>query len=277
MVARRFQTNDSSDIVIHMKRFLPPIIYDFLRGIVRKPVSYTPSWNILSFYPLQNFKIFFDPKGKWQSEILSGVYDRYIFDRVEKLDLRGKIVLDVGAFIGYHSFYFSKLVGDGGKIIAFEPVPSNIERMKIILKENNIKNIDIKPLALSDSAGPQTFHVDKNIENGRSSGGFIDAADTIWQRNVFKHRGFIEIKVETHTLDSLNLKPDVIKIDVEGAEYLVLLGGRRTIEKHRPILYIEIHSMLNMFNVISLLSSLSYKTKVLHQEKDGRTFIEALP
>lgn len=123
----------------------------------------------------------------------------------------------------------------------------------------------------------------EDIESGRSSGGFIDTADTIWDREAFRQRGFTETKVKTVPLDLFKEElgipeaPDVIKIDVEGAEYLVLLGAKNTLLSKKPIIFLEIHSMLNMFNVVSLLSSMSYDLKILNQESDGRCFIEARP
>jgi sulfopyruvate decarboxylase TPP-binding subunit len=121
------------------------------------------------------------------------------------------------------------------------------------------------------------------VESGRSSGGFIDTADTIWPRETFKQRGFTEIKVRTVPLDlfkeelGISESPDIIKIDVEGAEHLVLCGAKHTLATKKPVLLLEIHSMLNMFSVVSLLSSLSYELKILKEESDGRCFLEAHP
>ena len=123
----------------------------------------------------------------------------------------------------------------------------------------------------------------EDIESGRSSGGFIDTADTIWERGAFKQRGFTETKVRTVPLDlfkkelGIQEAPDLIKIDVEGAESLVLLGAKNTLLNKKPIILLEVHSMLNMFNVVLILSSLSYELEIIKEETDGRCFIEARP
>lgn len=71
--------------------------------------------------------------------------------------------------------------------------------------------------------------------------------------------------------------PDVIKIDVEGAESLVLSGAKNTLLEKKPIIFLEVHSMQNMFDVVSFLTSLSYGLEIINKEQDGRCFIEARP
>ena len=71
--------------------------------------------------------------------------------------------------------------------------------------------------------------------------------------------------------------PDILKIDVEGAEFLVLSGAKNILLNKKPTIFLEIHSMRNMFNVVSFLSALSYKLEILEEEPDGRVFIEAKP
>ncbi len=268
-----------------IKNITPPIIYALLKKILIKPKIFFPKWNTITYKPIDGIQIFFDPAGPWQKTIINNTYDTFFFERLNSEKLQGKVIFDIGAHIGFHSLYFARLVGPKGKVCAFEPNPKNVERFKLIRDKNNdIRDtIHIFDVAVSNALGAEKFSMSENIESGRSSGGFIDTADTMWERGVFKQKGFSEIKVKTIPLDLFKEElgileaPDIIKIDVEGAESLVLLGAKNTLMAKKPILLLEIHSMLNMFNVVSFLSSLSYELKILKEEKDGRCFIEARP
>ena len=268
-----------------IKNITPPIIYNLLKMVFIKPRIFSPKWCTLSYKPLSGLQIFFDPTGPWQKNIIENNYDTFLFKRLESENLDNKVIFDIGAHIGFHSFYFAKLVGSRGKVYSFEPNPKNVERLRIIRDKNDdIKNvISVFDIAVSNLLSSEEFSMSNDIESGRSSGGFIDTADTIWDRSAFKQRGFTEIKVKTVPVDlfdkELGIKelPDIIKIDVEGAESLVLDGAKNTILNKKPIILMEIHSMLNMFNVVSFLSSISYEMEVIKEESDGRCFIEARP
>lgn len=266
------------------KNMTPPCFYEFIRRKI-KTKKFRPIWNELKYKPLNGIKLFFDPTGPWQKKMLEGSYDSFLFDRLKTMNLEGKIIFDIGAHIGYHSIYFSKLVGKNGKIFAFEPHLKNIERFKLILEKNKngLDNISVYDFAISDKVGTEEFNLNEDIESGRSSGNFIGHADTFWNRSVYLEKGFNKISVKTYSVDSLkdnlgiNILPDIIKIDVEGAEYLVLLGARQILKIKKPILFIEIHSILDMFNVASFLFSLEYNLTILRKESSGICFIEATP
>lgn len=268
-----------------VKNVIPPVIYEILKKLLIKPKVFYPKWNTLSYKPLDGVQVFFDPTGPWQKKIINNTYDTFLFERLNHDEMRGKVIFDIGAHIGFHSIYFARLTGQNGKVCSFEPNPKNVERLNLILDKNtDIKNIvSVYSVAVSDILGEEEFSMSDDIESGRSSGGFIDTADTIWERGAFKQRGFTEMRVKTVPIDSfkeilgIQETPDVIKIDVEGAESLVLIGAKNTIMSKKPIILMEVHSMINMFNVVSFLTSVNYELKILKEESDGRCYIEARP
>ena len=88
------------------------------------------------------------------------------------------------------------------------------------------------------------------------------------------------MKVKTRSLDSLYESgkinaPNLMKIDIEGAEYLALRGAKKIINKFKPILLMEIHSIFNMLEIGKMMTEWQYTTKLLHEEKDGRCFLVA--
>jgi FkbM family methyltransferase len=265
-----------------VKAITPPVIYAALQRAVTPRID-RPQWNTVAYEPLKGFQIFFDPRGTWQSKMLTDTYDKYFFDRIREMDLRNKVVYDIGAHIGFHSFYISSLAGPGSTVHAFEPHPKNVERINLILQRNaqSLNAISVHPVAVSDKAGTELFTLHDDIESGRSSGNFIDSADTFWNKDVYAQKGFLKTTVRTvpidHLLDELGIEqlPDVMKIDVEGAEHLVLLGARTVLLSKKPLLFIEIHSMLNMFNVLEFLESVSYDATVINTDSLGVCFVEA--
>lgn len=135
----------------------------------------------------------------------------------------GSVFYDVGAHAGFTSVLGCRLVGSAGEVHCFEPVPANVSVLRRNLDGNSFANATVHSIALSDMDGTAAM-----------------AAET---GHITAHlSGHGELTVRTARLDSLALRPpDVIKIDVEGAEAAVLAGMMDTIRLHRPILIIEIH------------------------------------
>lgn len=241
-------------------------------------------WNDVKEGPLKGKKILISQEGEWQKEMIDGTYDKFFFDYIDKIDLRGKTILEIGAHIGYHTLGFAQIVGEKGMVYAFEPNIFNIERLILNVKKNEelSKNITICEYAISDKDGEEEFVFSQKIEKGSSSGSFLDRSHTTWEKDVYENEvGFKRTKVKTFSLDSLYEKsmisslPDMMKIDVEGAEYLVIDGAKNILKKFKPLLLIEIHSIFNMLKVGEALKELNYKVELLKEEKDGRCFIAA--
>ncbi len=164
---------------------------------------------------------------------------------------KDEVVLDVGAHIGYYALKAASLVGYQGKVVAIEPNPSNIEVIKMNMKINNLDNVTPINAAVSDKNGTLRLW---------------DYGATHLM-SVIEKEGYMYIEVQALTIDSLvsNLKlsrVDWIKIDVEGAEYAVLLGASNTLRNNRLKLIIEIRKV-NANDVINLLRDMGYDVTIL--------------
>jgi FkbM family methyltransferase len=157
----------------------------------------------------------------------SGSFESHLLACFNKICFPGSVVLDIGANIGYTVLYLSKLAGESGHIYAFEPNSENCRMILLGLEHNRVQNTTLLPVALSDRRGWEYFsaHVGSN-------GGFVS------QNHISAHgHGTV---VPTFTLDEMNLpNVDVIKVDVEGAEYRVLKGGQALLTRSRPAIVCE--------------------------------------
>ncbi len=209
-----------------------------------------------------------------------GNTDVRMIEDIKNSNPEGKVIFDVGTFIGASSLVFAKMVGEKGKIVGFEPNPYNRERIEqnFDLNKKLASRITISSVALSNIDGNMIMTMSKEIDNGHSSTSRLNQSHPTLHNNQLPS-DFEEISVETKRLDNYvketSLYPDIIKIDIEGAEYEFLEGGRETIHKYRPVLYIEIHSEFCAIKCMDFLNSEGYHYVVLHEEEDNRVMIRA--
>ncbi len=208
-----------------------------------------------------------------------GNYDEEIFSALEKNCPEGKTIYDVGGFMGINSIAFSRLVGENGKVIVFEPNPWNIERIQknLSCNETEAKNISIEPLAFSNEITKQKMLVSEQIDTGYSSTSQLLSAHGADPQENIRQLGFKEVDVDVTTLDAFvektQIVPDFLKVDIEGVEHLFLEGGIKTLQEHSPVLFIEIHSNYCAIKCSSILLKLNYEMRVIKKEKDGRVII----
>jgi len=140
----------------------------------------------------------------------------------------GSTFVDVGANVGFHTFQAASLVGPGGSVVALEPSSENCRLLQLSKLENHADNVVIMPLALDRAPGVRylTSHV------GTNAGLIPDARD-----DLLAGRG---TPIYATTLDDIAPpKIDALKVDVEGAEFRVLDGARRTLRRDKPVIVME--------------------------------------
>jgi FkbM family methyltransferase len=273
----------------------PPLLFRLFKGsllyrlVVRLIRALVPraqtSVETISTGVLTGSKLRLDTTGSWQQDMLRDSYDAELFSALSSLDVAGVTVYDIGAHVGYHSLKFAALTGTNGHVYAFEPNPTNNLRIKEHLELNPTlaQRITLCPYALSNTIGETTFISSADVDGGTSSGGFINNASTLWVKNDYIEKtGFTSSTVKEDTIDNLVatkviLPPFLIKIDVEGAEQLVLAGAHQTLTVHRPYILVEFHSIFSAYDCMRQLTELRYQTTLLKREGDGRVMIFAYP
>ncbi|MCX7912750.1 MAG: FkbM family methyltransferase, partial [Dehalococcoidales bacterium] len=147
----------------------------------------------------------------------------------------GDVVLDIGANIGYYALMEARLVGEKGVVYALEPVSKNFNILKRNVALNGVKNIELYQLAAGDESGDSYINVSRmgNLSSmfDRHPGG-----------------GSFEGREPVHlvTVDEFLLgkrPPGFIRFDVEGYEYAIIRGMKKTLDL-KPDLFIEIHASL---------------------------------
>jgi FkbM family methyltransferase len=180
--------------------------------------------------------------------------DRRFF---ETMDLRGKTIYDVGAYIGLLTMFFAKKVGTEGKVIAFEPNPESFYRLLVnIAAYHNVTSFN---LGLGNKSEKLTLVASTY---SRATG----TVESRVRQEITKHP-HKEWSIQVVPLDALNSlpPPNFVKIDVEGFEYNVLEGMKNTIASHRPAMCIEINGVThaikrrNVLRILNFLSSFDYK------------------
>jgi len=138
----------------------------------------------------------------------------------------GDLVVDAGANIGFFTLLMSKLVGDDGQVLAFEPGDDNRSRLRKNLELNNCTNVRVIEQPLWSSAG--TVEMFTYADGGSNSLWALKDGD----RGTLLHTTTLEQECKTC--------PSFIKLDIEGAEVRALRGAWKLL-KHRPVIVTEIN------------------------------------
>jgi FkbM family methyltransferase len=156
------------------------------------------------------------------------VHEPHVTQLMRKFLGPGMTFVDIGANIGYFTLLARSLVGKSGKVYAFEPSPSNAALLQINLGLNGFDDVELFPYALANAS--RLFVYDHQGSNGTLSE-LPDNIPSLSSRTVIRSVVFDQVV----SLD----RCDVIKIDVEGAEWMALQGAWQTIRRHHPAIFSE--------------------------------------
>ena len=196
----------------------------------------------------------------WAGDVITaGEYEPHLATFIRCVLGPGMVAIDVGANVGRHMLTMSRLVGDEGHVYAFEPNSENCRALMLTIRENALSNIELIPVALSDRTGAVAF-----TQAIGGNGGFLYFID-----DPLLHPNCSV--VPTIPLDRLidPARLDFIKIDVEGAEHLVVSGAIGLIEKHRPVIAAEFS--VDMLTGASRVSGEEYLRRFLTLGYRART------
>ncbi|HEX7955479.1 MAG TPA: FkbM family methyltransferase [Pyrinomonadaceae bacterium] len=154
----------------------------------------------------------------------------------------GMTVYDCGANVGYFSVMFARLVGEGGRVYAFEPSPASAECLAAARELNGFRNLEVVPAAVWEKGGTLRFvrgGADASLVSDHVEGVFGDALDGGADAGSFVD--VAAVSLDEFVYEGNHPPPDFIKLDVEGAEGRAVGGARRLLAERRPGLLLEIH------------------------------------
>jgi FkbM family methyltransferase len=200
-------------------------------------------------------------EGSVSPQVAEG-YEPHVTHTLQTILKSGDTFIDVGANIGVHVARAAQLVGPSGRVIAVEPNTENCRLLLLTTEKNQFGNITLIPSALSDTGEWTWFgtHIGSN-------GGVLPANNETLAQGF----GFI---VPIRQLDDIApAGTRLIKIDVEGAEILVLRSGLVTLQRDRPSIIMEFScemiqrvSDVQPHTALNWIESLGYEIAVINKE-----------
>ena len=178
--------------------------------------------------------------------------------------------IDIGANAGLFTVLMARLVSHSGRVLAIEPTPGALKYLRInIARHGQEAKVIIFNGVASDARKEYQINCVEGMEEYSSLGKLVHPA--------VNGEKYSQLKVQGETVDRLvdefGLRPGFLKIDVEGAEYSVLMGALRTIQKHRPIVLCECDDRLlaasgtNVKMVMDFFESNQYDVTVVADDE----------
>lgn len=152
----------------------------------------------------------------------------------------GQVFFDIGAHHGWVSMWALPLVGMEGQVCSFEPSPANLSILEWHRTRNDFSQWTVVHKAVSDADGEKEFFL---VDTGDSPMNSLTTGvpGTPWMDG----RDIRQVSIQTVSLDTFcreaKQKPDFVKIDVEGAELLVLRGAEKLLGEIQPTLILAVH------------------------------------
>lgn len=195
------------------------------------------------FGPARGLKFKLDLVNRKEGAYFVGYYDKNILEIISKIIKPGWIIWDCGTYLGFYTVFFSKLVGTEGFVVGIEPDISNLNRTLHNLRINRINNFKLLNFAISGVNNKRKFILSYNT-NSHIQGTYVGGNQNEYSEIEEYDK---EIEVETRNLNYL-IKindvpaPNLIKLDIEGAELEVFKNDIDFINDLKPLLIVELHN-----------------------------------
>ena len=192
-----------------------------------------------------------EDKGIW-----TGTYEIDFAKRLADSIEPGDVVYDIGC---WHGFFSGVMASQGASHVhAFEPLPANAERIRKLISLNPDRAITLHEIAVGEHDSELDLLVMPETSMAKLEASTFQAENTSATR----------LRVNVRSIDAMVsageiAPPAVMKIDVEGAEAMVLRGARETIRRHGPVIFAELHSSALLSECRNLLQAAGYGVEMI--------------
>lgn len=208
-------------------------------------------------------KLLLDLKDKGISKelIINKIREPFSTRKMTELLKPGDIVMDIGSNIGYYAILEANIVGFNGEVIAIEPVYESFKKLSKNLDINNIKNVKLFNLGISNKSGVEEIF----LSNKSNLATFV-IKDNMDVKKIKKTS--VNVVTVDEFLDKHNIIPNFLRMDVEGYEINIFKGMDKLLSsKNHLIIFIELHPFLmseddSLFIIKKLMDS-GFKLKCL--------------
>ena len=165
--------------------------------------------------------------------LVGGYYEQIELDVFDRMCRTSLVVVDVGANVGLFSCLAAARIRDGGRVVAFEPIPANLGYLRRNIDQNGYSDrVQIEARAVGEHVGTvDIFMVKGSI--GTHSVSARNAANSTESVCV------PTTSLDTYAEENALTRIDALKVDVEGYEGHVLRGATAVLKRHRPSLFVE--------------------------------------
>lgn len=197
-----------------------------------------------------------EDKGIW-----TGTYESLFAGRVAGAIRPNTVTYDIGS---WHGFFAGVMAAQGARQVhVFEPLPANVDRIRKMIALNPEKHIAIHPCA----AGDRDTEMDLIVMPETSMAKLEESGFQTERTSAGS------LRVPARSIDSVIASgeaepPSLMKIDVEGAELLVLEGARQTLRANQPEIFAEVHSSKLLAQCTIFLQSEGYSVEPLDEDQD---------
>jgi FkbM family methyltransferase len=198
---------------------------------------------------LGEFRVIANSSYPIERGLLISRYEPLTLSVVDALVHDGDVCFDIGANVGALTLPMARRVGSSGRVYAFEPGPPAYERLLRNLSLNPGVRDRVVALQAGVGAEPGTLHWNAGDNDNPADATLLEPTGI----------PVPVVTVDAHAAAIGLTRLDFLKIDVEGMEYEVLLGGRATLLAHRPVLYLETErrfEAIRAFPVLERIESL---------------------
>ena len=198
-----------------------------------------------------------EDKGIW-----TGTYEHNFAAEVAAVVEPGCVAYDIG---GWHGFFAGVMAARGAREVhVFEPVAGNAQRINSLIELNPRFDIRLHQFALGDQDTEAELLLTAQTSMAKLSKSMFQPTEVVIDRKRVRLA-----KIDTLIASGELAPPNLIKMDVEGAEAFVIFGALEVLRKYRPLIFAEVHSSILLSECSDLLGNVGYGISAIDNEFEG--------